>query len=176
MPRLKPILNRDDLPEEGRHAHDYLIKTRGNVAPAMGILLNSPELGERVAHLGTYVRFESGLPANIRELAALTSACEVNNRVEIGAHLRMAPQAGVSEKAVKAISGMGPLDGLSEEEALPARFVRELLREHHVSDATYQALHAILGDKGIVDFCATTGYYALLACVFNALEVEPSRL
>src|SRR3970282_115890 len=72
MPRLPEILERDALPEDKREAFDYLLKTRGGVRLPFSPLLHSPDVTQRVAHVGTYIRFESALPAKDRELAAFS--------------------------------------------------------------------------------------------------------
>ena len=48
----------------------------------------------------------------------------------------------------------------------------ELLRHHHVSDATFEALRSQVGDSGIVDVLVVSGYYHTLAHCLQALEVE----
>jgi len=45
------------------------------------------------------------------------------------------------------------------------------LRTHRVSETTFQALYARLGERGLVELTATIGYYAMLACTLNALDL-----
>ena len=52
------------------------------------------------------------------------------------------------------------------------QFVLELLRQHRVSDATFEALRAQIGDAGIVDVLVVSGYYHTLAHALQALEVD----
>ncbi len=174
MPRLPEVLERESLPEEKREVFDYLVRTRGGVRLPFSAILSNPEVTYRVAHVGTYVRFESSLPNNVRELAVLTAARERDVRFEWAAHVRAARQVGVSEAAIDAIGHGRELDGLSDEEALPVRFARELLRDRQVGDATFAAARGRFGDSGVLDLTATIGYYALLGCLFNALEIEPA--
>ena len=49
--------------------------------------------------------------------------------------------------------------------------VRELLHFHRLSEPTFQALYARLGERGMVELTATIGYYAMLACTLNAFDV-----
>ena len=51
-------------------------------------------------------------------------------------------------------------------------FVIELLRQHRVSDASFEALRAIIGDAGIVDLLVVVAYYHGLAHTLQALAVE----
>lgn len=68
----------------------------------------------------------------------------------------------------------GPDAPFNMDEALVVRFGRDLLQRHRVDDATFAAARARFGERGVVELVATFGYYALLACVLNAAEVEPA--
>ena len=48
----------------------------------------------------------------------------------------------------------------------------ELLRQHRVSDDTFEAVRAIIGDAGIVDMLVVVAYYHGLAHSLQALAVE----
>ena len=74
MANLPRIKNREDLPEEGWAAYDEIVGSRGGVSGPFSVLLNSPEAGRRVGHLGAYIRFESSLPEEVTELAILVTA------------------------------------------------------------------------------------------------------
>jgi 4-carboxymuconolactone decarboxylase len=173
MPRLPEITDRDALPEEQRSVFDYLAKTRGAVRLPFSALLHSPDLTQRIAHVGTYVRFESTLPDRQRELAILTAARERDVAFEWAGHARLARELGISEATIDVIAYRRPLDGLSEDEALPIRYAREIINGHKVTDATWQAAHARFGDQGIIDLTAAIGYYAMLGCLLNAIELKP---
>jgi 4-carboxymuconolactone decarboxylase len=79
----------------------------------------------------------------------------------------------VREEAIEAASAKAPTAGLTDEERTVIDYVREIVRGHQVSDATFASAHALLGDRGIVDLTATAGYYGMLACALNAFEVHP---
>ncbi len=132
MARLPEIKSRDELPEESREIFDYIEKTRGGVHLPYSVFLHLPELAYRKLHVGSYVRFETTLPRNVSELAICTAAREFDCRFEWAAHAGAASRVGVSAEAVDVIAYKRELDGLSDEEALPVRFTRELLRDHRV--------------------------------------------
>ena len=173
MPRLAEILNRDQLPSEQQDMFDYLTKTRGSVRVPFSLILNSPEACRRISHLGTYIRFESSLPNAVTEIATLTAARAFDCGHEWAQHSRFAREAGVSEQAIEAIANDRDPDALQPEEALPARYARELLKQRRVSHSTFAAARERYGDQGVVDLTATVGYYCLMACLLNALEVIP---
>jgi 4-carboxymuconolactone decarboxylase len=56
---------------------------------------------------------------------------------------------------------------LPADEATVLGFVRELHRNHAVSDTLYAQTKALLGEDGVVELCGICGYYAMLAMVMN---------
>ena len=138
------------------------------------VLLHSPEVAGRIAHLGAYVRFESQLDPALSELAIITAAREMDCRYAWGAHVAQAKRAGVREEAIAAIRSHQAPAGLTPEEAQVVTFVQQTLRAHRVDQTTFQAMRDRLGLPGLVELTATIGYYGLLACSLNTFEVEPN--
>jgi 4-carboxymuconolactone decarboxylase len=174
MPRLPEVLDRNALPEDKREIHDYLAKTRGAVRLPFSAFLNNPELTYRIAHVGSYIRFDGTLPDKTRELAILAAAREMDARFEWAGHARLARELGISDSTLDAIANRKAPEGLSEDEALPVRVAQQLLRQHHLSDADFDAARSKFGDAGVVELLGTVGYYSLMACVLNGLEIEPA--
>ena len=173
MTRLTPILDRDALPEEHRGVYDYIEQTRGRVSPGMGVLLHSPDVAGRIVHTGSYVRFDSSLSPRVREIAALAASSELQNAFEMAAHTPGALQGGASEKSVQTIKERGPMENIDAEDQLPVRAARELFRDHDLTQATFDEAQAAYGEQGVVDLFSTIGYYAMLACLHKALDVQP---
>ena len=61
---------------------------------------------------------------------------------------------------------------MSGDDAAVSGFVIELLRQHRVSDSTFEAVRGIIGDAGIVDMLVVVAYYHGLAHSLQALQVE----
>lgn len=166
-----PMRSRDDLPEEGRRVYDEIVKTRGEVDEAFQILLDSPEALRRIAHLGSYIRFESRLSGAIRECIILATARECGSEFEWASHEPQARRAGVSEDTIRSIkSGEVPAHGSAEERAA-LQFAFENLRDHRISDATFEKTRAVFGIGRTTDIAATVGFYAMLASILNAFDV-----
>ena len=47
-----------------------------------------------------------------------------------------------------------------------------MIREKDVSDENFQAVHDLLGDRGVVDLTMTVSYYTALALAQIALQPE----
>lgn len=171
--RIPLVTEREQLPEAGRHNYDRIADPRGDVAGPFGALLNSPAVGGRVGHLGAYLRFESHLPAPLRELAVLTTAREFDCPYEWAVHEPLAREEGVDAATVEAVATGAPLDDAPETETLVVRYGRELLSRQRVPDTLYEETSDRLGVRRITELTATIGYYSMLACVLNAFEILP---
>jgi 4-carboxymuconolactone decarboxylase len=171
MARISLIEKKEDLPAEHRGTYDAIAQSRGQVRGPFLALLHSPPLAERTAHLGSYIRFESQLDPKILELAALAAARELECKHEWAAHIGHAQKAGVSLETIRAVHQRKGPESFSSEEAQIISGVQELLRSHRLSERTFQALYARLGERGMVELIATIGYYAMLACTLNAFDV-----
>ena len=174
MPRVPRIQQRSDVPEEAAHHFDSIASSRGRVSGPFSVLLNSPEVAGRAAHLGSYIRFESTLDPAIKELAIITTSREFDCDYEWSAHVVLARNAGVRAEAIDAVANRGPLDSLTSDESLVIGYGREMFRNKRVSDATFDAARDRFGVQGLTELTATMGYYGMLACALNTFEVEPA--
>lgn len=173
-PRIPIVTDRDQLPEDARHHYDHIMDTRGYVGGPFGPLLNSPEVGGRIARVGTYIRYESSLPDPDRELAIITTGREFDCAYEWAAHEPIAREVGVAAATIDAVANRAPLTAFPADDAEIVRYVRELLREHALEDATFDAARERFGVRGVTDLTATVGFYSLIACTLNAFEIRPA--
>jgi 4-carboxymuconolactone decarboxylase len=171
MVRIAPVEKREDLQPEHQPIYDAIAQSRGAVGGPFLALLHSPELAGRTAHLGSYVRFESSLEPKVIELAALISARELQCKHEWAAHVNHAQKAGIPLDTIRAVHQGRDAADFTFEDAQIVSFVREVLRAHRVSEATFQALYGRLGERGMVELTATIGYYAMLACTLNTFDI-----
>jgi 4-carboxymuconolactone decarboxylase len=154
--------------EAQRAAADALINSprKGVYGPFLP-LLRSPQLLDRVAKMGEYLRFGSVLDARVRELAICAVARHVTNQFEWAMHAPLAIQAGVAPQAIAALrAGARPKQLAADEEAA-LDFTRELLATHGVADATYGDALAAFGEQGLVELASLVGYFAMVSWVMN---------
>ena len=115
-----PALKRDGLDPQGRGLYDAIVgdsrRLTGLQGPG-GIRLHSPQSGEFVRRLNTYLRFESALGARTVELAIVVTAREFDSQFEWSAHEPAALRAGVSQELVALVRRRRPVSGLSEQDA-----------------------------------------------------------
>ena len=169
-----PLVDKDTATPAQLAVWDRIAQSRGRVAGPFAALLHSPELARRIAETGHYVRFEGPLTQVERELAIITVARALDCQYEWAAHAVLARRAGVRDEVVAAIRERRAPAGLTPAEAQVHAYAVALLREHRVSDEAFAGLQKRFGLEGLVDFTATIGYYAMIACALNAFAIEPT--
>jgi 4-carboxymuconolactone decarboxylase len=138
-------------------------------------LLRSPQLLDRVAKMGEYLRFDSVLDARVRELVTCAVARHVTNQFEWMMHAPLALKAGVAQATIDALhAGARPRNLPADEEAA-LDFARELLTTHGVSDAAYEAALAQFGEQGVVDMASLIGYFAMVSWVMNVARTPANQ-
>ena len=172
--RLPEVTQRDALPENMRHVFDSLTGTRGAVRPPFSVILNHPEVCSLVEQVGAFTRFRSSLSKDVIETATLAAAREFDCRFEWAAHVPQALNAGVPSAVVDAIANEGDVSQLSATSALVITYVRQLLHDHRVDDATRQSVLQTFGKEGALELTLTAGYYGMLASFLNVLQIEPA--
>ena len=130
-------------------------------------LLRSPEVMQRAAALGDYLRFRNSLPRRLSELAILITARAWTQQLEWHYHAGMAREAGLAEEIIAAVAEGRRPENLDEEAAAVLDFSLELHRNRSVSDATYAKAKRHFGEKGVIDLVGIAGYYSLLAMAMN---------
>jgi 4-carboxymuconolactone decarboxylase len=171
MARLSNI-TRDELKPEDQRYFDEIASSRGSVRGPFGVLLHSPNLASRVAATGHYVRFDFAIPEALKEVVIITTAREIKSPYEFAAHARLARAAGVSEDTIRSIAEGRAPQGFSSDETMLVNYVLELLRQHKVSDATYDAVKNRYGVQSTVDLTVLIGHYLQVGLVLAAFEVE----
>ena len=167
-----PFAVRETMDAAGQAVWDEIESSRGGVARNYAALLNNPAAAGSLAGLGGYARYETPLPPRIKALAVLTAAREACGHYVWTVNQPAARDAGLSEEIIAAIREYRAPAGLAPEDAAVVQFVLEILRQHRISEATFAAMRALVGDAGVVDVLIVSGYYHTLAHCLQALEVE----
>jgi 4-carboxymuconolactone decarboxylase len=173
-----PIPPREALDEARQKIFDVASSgAQGNLAglqgPA-GIQLHT-RAGPLLHALNRYVRFESGIPARVREVAILITAREMDSQFEWVAHEPEALKLGVPQATVDVIKFRGPLDGVEPDDALVIELGRQVWREHKVSAATFARAKDRFGASMLVDLVVLMGNYASTAALLSAVDMQLHR-
>lgn len=167
-----PFATRENMDAAGQAVWDDIQTSRGGVQRNYAALLNNPQAAGAFAGLGGYVRFETALDPRVKAVAILTAAREAGGHYVWTVNQRGAREANLSDELIAAIREFRAPAGLAANDATVVQFVLELLRQHRISDATFEAMRAIVGDAGIVDVLVVVAYYHGLAHSLQALQVE----
>ena len=139
----------------------------GTVGSPFNVFLRSPELGEHLQQVGSYICFRSSLGFKLNELAILMVARHWTSQYEWFAHHRLAIQAGLDPEIAEAISKSERPKKMGPDEALIYEFTTELLETKQVRDQTFSAVKDRFGEQGVMDLIAVAGYYVLVSMVLN---------
>ena len=167
-----PYATRETMDAAGQKVWDEIETSRGGVARNYAALLNNPQASGAMAGLGGYVRYETPMDPRIKALAVLTAAREACGSYVWTVNQAPAKAAGLSVEVIAAIHEYRAPAGMDGKDASIVQFALEILRQHRVSDATFEAVRAMVGDAGVVDILVVVGYYHSLAHCLQALDVD----
>jgi 4-carboxymuconolactone decarboxylase len=168
-----PPLNPEQLTEEQRAVVDAIQSgPRGaGLRGPFNALLRSPVLCDLVQRVGAYVRFSSAIPAPLNELAICMAGRKWGAQYEFYAHRKLAIEAGLDAAILDAVAAGRRPATLNGDETLIYEFVSELLSTGAAADASYGAVLARFGERGVMDLVGAVGYYSLVSMVLNVAQV-----
>ena len=168
--RFAPLTYEAMTPAQRTMTENILAGPRTAMGGPFNVLLRSPELGDLSQTLGAYVRFNSSLPATLRELAIIMTARHWTAHFEWYAHKNAALAAGLDPSIVDSVAAGTRPESMQADEQIVYDLCNELFTDHRVSDATFDAAIAALGERGVVDVIGTVGYYSLVSMLLNLDE------
>lgn len=166
MTRIPELKYEDMTPEQRAVADRILAGPREKLEITHNTWLRSPKFCELNDPVGTFMRYEI-LEPRLRELVILTTGRHWNCELEWHLHRGPAEEAGLDQALLDDLAAGRRPDFEREEEAVAHDFVVELLREHAVSDATYERTLAVLGEQRLVEVIALSGHYVMVAMLLK---------
>jgi 4-carboxymuconolactone decarboxylase len=158
--------------EQQALAEKLTASRRGSVRGPYIPLQHSPELADRMRHLGDFIRFGGALPAKLKEILILLNARHWSMDYMFAVHRDFSREAGVDPAIVEAIAAGERPEGLDAVESAAFDLAQELLRECRVSDACFAAARDQLGETSTIELISFIGYYTMLAMILNASEMS----
>ncbi len=174
--RFPPIPPEDMYFEQRRVAQAVGERRKASASSNGGVegpfvpLLYVPGILDRLQALGEHVRFHTGVPPKLRELAILVTARHVGAQLEFFVHAIEAREFGLAEDAIDALAAKRLPANLDEDEKTVYDFCSELHARGRVSDDTFARAEKRFGKVVILDLIATCGYYATLGMVLNVTQ------
>jgi 4-carboxymuconolactone decarboxylase len=169
-----PYLQRQDTDETAKRLFDIFV--RGSNRPTdqlkgpLAFAAYNPAVATALLDLHDGAIQKGTLDAHVRELAILVACRETNYDLEWNGHVAAALKAGVDQQVVDIVRNNAELAGVGDADAAVIRFGRELLRDHHMSSATFARARELYGDHGAMDLVAVMSTYAVSG--FYAIAVD----
>jgi len=171
--RFAPLTRAELSPEQQRVYEAIQSGPRGAVPAPFHLFLHSAELADRVQQLGELLRYRTGLPPRLSELAILITARHWDAEYEWSVHEREARKAGVPESVIRAIAA-GTVPELSGDDALVCEFAHTFYVRRDVTDPLYKTAVDRFGMRTVVELSSILGYYSMLAIVLRIFRVAPA--
>jgi len=154
-----PTLNPDQLSPAQKAYVDGLQKPpRNNTTalknPPFKVYLRSPELAAKLEAVSDYVRWGSGQPPRLTELAIMITARQWSSQWIWRGHYRGAVRGGLDPSVGADIAAGKRPEKMKEDETILYNYATEMYRDKAVSDATYAAAVKAFGEKGLIDLVA----------------------
>jgi 4-carboxymuconolactone decarboxylase len=176
-----PTLAPDQLSPQQKAYVDNLQKPpRNNTTalqnPPFKVYLRSPELAKKLEEVSDFVRWESGQPPRLTELAILMTARQWSNQWIWRGHYRAAVRGGLDPSVGADIAAGRRPEKMKPDETILYNYATEMYRDKAVSDPTFAAAVKAFGEKGLIDLVATMGYYDIVAMtLITAKAVAPKE-
>jgi 4-carboxymuconolactone decarboxylase len=169
--RFEPLA-REALAPDQQSVYDAIVAgPRGTVPAPFHIFLQSAPLADRVQQLGGLLRYGTGLPPRLSELAILVTAAHWGAEYEWSVHEAEARKAGVAEATIRAVAA-GERPALEGDDALVYDFASTFYAKRDIPDALFSAATSRFGSRTTVELASILGYYSMLAIVLNVFRVK----
>ena len=165
-PRYPVIDPATFTPEQKRFAEEMMKPPRNGNANNPGpfrVYFRSPDFGLNAIEMSDYLRWGTGLPDRLTELAIIIAARNWNSAYIWRAHYTAAVKGGLDPSVGADIAAGRRPTKMKEDEALIYDFLTQMYRDKEISDATFNAMKAKYGEKGITDIMGLAGYYGITA-------------
>ena len=176
-----PTLNPDQLnPEQKAYVESLQKPPRNNTTalrnPPFKVYMRSPALASKLEAMSDYVRWGTGQPPRLTELAIMITARHWSSQWIWRGHYRAAVKDGLDPSVGADIAAGRRPTKMKEDETILYNYATELYCDKAVSDATFAAAVKAFGEKGLIDLVATMGYYDTVAMtLITAKAVAPKE-
>lgn len=148
-----------------------IMAERGRVSLLYQVLLNSGPIASGWERMLTAVRNQTGVPADLRELAILRVAVLNGAGFEYDAHVPHAQQAGVDAARIEAVRHRSLPEIFGPLERLVLELTDAMTLDIVVDDALMARVQQHFDAKGVVELVATVAAYNMVSRLLVALNV-----
>ena len=164
--RFRPLGYTELTPGQRVYADREIAAGRKPETGPFNIYLRSPEMADLSRPLSDYLRFKAPTPRKLKEIAIMLTARYWGGQYVWYSHRQQALDAGLSPAFIAALAAGERPASMSADEATTYDFVTQLLTTRQTSDTNFQAMAALVGERGIVELVALMGQYTGLTLLF----------
>lgn len=168
-PRVAP-LGDAELSDEQRE----LLGRRGN-APVLNIfrtLVRHPALYRAFMKFGSHILGTNTIAPREREILILRAGHLCKSPYELHQHTAIGKRVGLTELELERIAEGPTAPGWTSLESAMLQAADDLVKEHRVGDATWNALKAELSEQQLIDLVFTVGQYTMVSMALNTFGVQ----
>jgi 4-carboxymuconolactone decarboxylase len=166
------LVRRDELTGDDGALWDAIAGDRGHMPVSYQSLMHSPGAARAVSQLGSYLRFASAVPEDVREAAVLVVNARLDCPFGWVQHVPLARSAGVSQQAIDGLAAGSLTPELTAGQRLAALMAEQSVRDGQVTGATLAQAREEFGVAETIDLVLAIGYYSMLALYFRSLNLE----
>jgi len=169
-----PLPKREDLDDVGKRAYDRAAapgKSLVGLRGPGGITLYSTKTVEARAQFSNHLRFDV-FPPNIREVAILAVAREMDSQFEWAAHEPEALNEGVPAEVIDVIKHRKSTQGLDETYAAIIELGRQTFGDHKVTSEAFARVKKLFAPTKLVELVMLMGNYAATAALLTAFDMQ----
>ncbi len=183
-----PMPKREDFDAEGQKIFDYVTRGKpmanGEVpsgflptgTPQADVRLWAPRLAMAQSDAGHYLKYDTGLPNRLLEIAILQTAYELECQYEWTQWERFGRNPKdprhIEDSLIDLIKYNKPVVGIGEKEAAIIKFSREDFGDRKVSSETFAEVLRLFGRKGTVDLLWVMANYSTAAAELTAFDQQ----
>ena len=173
MTRINPI-PLDQMTVEQRELHDLIAKqrSRGQVQGPFAVMLQAPDICERVSEMVNHLLGETRVPLTLKELAIITIARQYTAQYEWYVHARRAKEVGVEDAVIDAIRHRRRPAFNSFNESLVYDMTLDMVEHRKLGDDLYASAIDAFGEPAVVELVALIGFYIMIAVFLVSFDVE----
>ncbi|QUJ68017.1 carboxymuconolactone decarboxylase family protein [Photobacterium sp. GJ3] len=167
-----PLIERADLDAQGQAIYDTLLGPRDGLSGMYRTLMNHPVLAQHIGQLGTYVRHESELAGDLRELGILATARCIGAPFVWEKHIAPAERAGLPQQVIQQVLSGDLASATMKPLYLNTwQVAQDVAYQRGIAETTQQALIDEIGVQGLLDLVMACGMYRMISTVIFSFDV-----
>ncbi|SNQ45268.1 putative Carboxymuconolactone decarboxylase [Frankia canadensis] len=173
MTRIEPVDPAELFPKVTSRFREGAFSLYGGRLPMLyRVLGNSPTLLSAWLDVAWALRFESTSPRALREIAILLVGHRLEAPYCIGAHVRMAREAGVSAAEIEAVPAWSTSEVFNAQQRAVLGLTEAMLGQH-VGGDTLSLVTDLFGPEQTIELVLTIAFYQMVASTTKTLDLAP---